>query len=113
MNDLPGMDSDHGNVPSLRIEDPRGHYVMRYIQHGYLDPDEAVTLTAIPVMQKDGSWVGKAIVGYNGSAASPAMIQYTLDTYPDRHKARQAAMQLARKMGRTYDPTPLKLVRDE
>ena len=93
------------------MDDARGHYLVREVRHGYLDGNDIVTLTAIPVLQRDGTWVGKAVAGYNGDASAPAICRYTADSYPDRHKARQAAMQLARKIGRTYDPTPLVLVR--
>jgi hypothetical protein len=113
MKDLPGMDSEHGNVPALRVDDARGHYLVRDVRHGYLNGNDVVTLTAIPVLQRDGTWVGKAVAGYNGDASAPAICRYTADSYPDLHKARQAAMQLARKIGRTYDPTPLVLVRQD
>jgi hypothetical protein len=113
MSDLPGMDSEHGNVPALRVDDLRGHYLMREVRHGYLQGNDVVTLTAIPVLQPDGTWVGKAIAGYNGDASAPAICRYTTDSFPDLHKARQAAMQLARKIGRTYDPAPLVLVRQD
>lgn len=111
MKDHPGMDSEHGNVPALRVDDARGHYLMREVRHGYLRGNDVVTLTAIPVLQPDGTWVGKAVAGYNGDASAPAIHRYTTENYPDLHQARQAAMQLARKIGRTYDPTPLVLVR--
>jgi hypothetical protein len=109
MSDFPDIDA--GNVPVIRIEDPRGHYLMRDVRKDYLPDDDVVTLTAIPVLQPDGTWVGKAIAGYNGDASAPVDCKYTKNSYPDLHQARQAAMQLARKLGRTYDPTPLVLVR--
>ena len=113
MNELPGMDSEHGNVPALRVDDARGHYLVRDVRQGYLEENDVVTLTAIPVLQQDGTWVGKAVAGYNGDASAPAIWRYTADSYADLHQARQAAMQLARKIGRTYDPTPLVLVRQD
>ena len=102
----------HIEVP-LRVEDPRGHYIARDVEHGYLEDNDAVTLTAIPVLQPDGQWVGKAGVGWSGDMYAPGEVGYTQRTYPDKHQATQAAMQLARKMGRTYDPRPLKLVRED
>lgn len=109
MSDLP--DIDHDTPPAVRVDDPRGHYLLRDVRRGYLPDDDVVTLTAIPVLQQDGTWVGKALAGYNGDASAPVDCKYTKDSYPDLHQARQAAMQLARKLGRTYDPTPLVLVR--
>lgn len=113
MNGIPGMDPEHGNVPALRVDDARGHYLVRDIRHGELPDDDVVTLTAIPVLQPDGTWVGKAVAGYNGDASAPAVWRYTKDSYPDLYQARQAAMQLARKIGRTYDSRPLVLVRED
>lgn len=98
---------------ALRIEDPRGHYLHRDIETDYLEGNEASTLTAIPVLQPDGSWVGKAGAAYNGDMYAPAVIRYTPDSYPDKHQARQAVMQLARKLGFDYDSRPFKLVRED